>query len=79
MCGCQLAGWGSVCGPFQSSWVKYEIQLPGLMPVYGTQPCCTVEGGERGGVCRDHSGDHKECLQVWWHSQLSYVPWEGPR
>ena len=29
VCGCQLGGRGSMCGPFQSSWVKYEIPLPG--------------------------------------------------
>lgn len=45
---CQLGGRGSVCGPFQSGWVKYEIQLPGFILVYGTQPCCTA--GDGGGV-----------------------------
>ena len=68
-----------MCGPFQSSWVTCKIRLAGLMPVYGTQSCCTVVDGGRGGVCRGHRGDHKECLHVWWHSQLSSVPWEGPR
>ena len=36
---CQLGGRGSVCGPFQSGWVKYEIQLPGFILVYGSYLC----------------------------------------